>query len=113
MNKELQAVTALKSALEAKFAHDLLVLDLSGISPIADYFVIATAGSAPQMAALAEVTEETLKAEGFPMLHMEGVRLSKWVLLDYGAIIIHIFDKESREYYNIERTWGDAKIVEF
>jgi len=112
MTKELTAVKALQSALEAKFAHDLMVLDLTDISPIADYFVIATASSAPQMAAIADTAEETLKNEGLSMLHVEGMQSSKWVLLDFGAIIVHLFDKESREYYNLERTWGDAKVVE-
>ena len=112
MSKELTAVLALHKALDAKFAQDLIIMDLADVSPIADFFVIATATSAPQMAALAETAEDALEKEGMKLFHVEGVQSSKWVLLDFGSIIIHLFDKESREYYNLERTWGDARIVE-
>ncbi|MCL1877306.1 MAG: ribosome silencing factor [Defluviitaleaceae bacterium] len=108
---EFDAVMALKSALDKKFAKDIAVLDLGGVSPIADYFVIATGASAPQMAALTDTAEECLKAQGMTLHHTEGLQSGKWVLLDFGAIIVHIFDKESREYYNLERIWGDAKTV--
>jgi len=111
MDKELNAVLALHKVLDAKFAQDIRIMDLRGVSPIADFFVIATAGSAPQMAALAEYAEEALENEGMKLFHREGVQTAKWVLLDFGSIIMHLFDKEAREYYNLERTWGDAKIV--
>ena len=110
-NKELTAVLALHKALDTKFAQDIMIFDLNEVTPIADFFVLCTAGSAPQMAALAEVAEETLELEGIKLLHTEGVQTAKWVLLDFGAIVVHIFDKESREYYNLERTWVDAKII--
>ena len=110
-NREFDAVNALYKALDAKFAQDLMMMDLRGVSPIADFFVIATAGSAPQMAALAEAAEETLEKEGMKLFHREGLQSAKWVLLDFGSVVIHLFDKESREYYNLERTWGDAKII--
>ena len=86
-------------------------MELEGLSPIADYFVIATGGSAPQLAALTQTAEETLKANGLALKHTEGVRAGKWVLLDFGTVIVHLFDQESREYYNLERIWGDAKII--
>lgn len=110
-SKEKAAVLALHKAMDAKFAQNIVIMDLNGVSPIADYFVIATATSAPQMSALAETAEETLEKEGMKIFHKEGVQTAKWVLLDFGSIIIHLFDKESREYYNLERTWGDAKII--
>ena len=110
-NKEMEIVLTLHKALDAKFAHNIVMMDLRGVSPIADFFVIATAGSAPQMAAIAETAEETLEKEGIKLFHREGVQSAKWVLLDFGSIVIHLFDKESREYYNLERTWGDAKII--
>jgi len=111
-NKELQAVQALRKALDEKFGHDIIVMDLSEVSPIADYFVICTGNSAPQLHALAQQAEETMKSAGIRMLHNEGIRSGNWVLLDFGGIIVHLFDKESREYYNLERTWGDAKIID-
>jgi len=111
MNTELTAVTALREALDTKFAKDIIVMELGALSPIADYFVIATGGSAPQLAALTDTAEETLKNHGLILHHTEGLQSGKWVLLDFGGVIVHLFDKESREYYNLERIWGDARIV--
>ena len=112
LTKEHNAVLTLHKVLDTKFAQDIMIMDLRGVSPIADFFVIATAGNTPQMAALAEAAEETLEKEGMKLFHKEGVQSAKWVLLDFGSIIMHLFDKESREYYNLERTWGDAQIIE-
>ncbi|MCL1844212.1 MAG: ribosome silencing factor [Defluviitaleaceae bacterium] len=108
---ELTAVMALHKALDKKFAKDIVIIELDGLSPIADYFVIATGGSAPQLAALTETSEQLLKTHGMSLHHTEGLQSGKWVLLDFGAIIVHLFDKESRDYYNLERIWGDAKII--
>jgi len=112
-NREFEAVKALHAELDKKFAQNIVVLELGQLSPIADYFVIATGGSAPQLAALAETSEEKLKALGMILHHTEGVKSGKWVLLDFGTIIVHLFDKESRDYYNLERIWGDARVLEF
>ncbi|MCL2216117.1 MAG: ribosome silencing factor [Defluviitaleaceae bacterium] len=108
---EKTAVLALHKALDTKFAKDIILMDLHGVSPIADYFVLATGGSAPQLVALAQIAEETLKAHGLALKHTEGIHTCKWILLDFGAVIVHLFDQESREYYNLERIWGDAKIM--
>ena len=110
--KEREAVIKLRDALDAKFAKDIVVLDLQGISPIADYFVIATGNNTPQMASLQDTAEELLKNQGLILSHIEGQRSAKWILLDFGSVMVHFFDKESREYYNLERIWGDARIVE-
>jgi ribosome-associated protein len=110
---EQAAITALHDALDAKFAKDLVVLDLTGLSPLYDYFVIATGGSAPQMTAMADTAHQVLGKHDIPLKHTEGVRSGKWVLLDFGSIVVHFFDQESREYYNLERIWGDAKVVSF
>ena len=109
-DKETQAVAALRKALDLKFGQDIVVMDLRGVSTIADFFVIATGTSQPQLAALAEAAEETLKNEGLIMSHTEGTRTGNWVLLDFGAIIVHLFDKDSRQFYNLERVWGDARV---
>jgi ribosome-associated protein len=108
---EKAAVLALREALDKKFAKDIIVIDLGGLSPIADYFLIATGGSAPQLAALAQTAEENLKSLGLTLHHTEGLQSGKWVLLDFGTIIVHLFDKESREYYNLERIWRDARVL--
>ena len=109
---DLSSVLALHEALDAKFAQDIVIMDLEEVSPIADYFVIATGGSTAHMSALAETTEQSLVGSGFKLSHIEGVGTSNWVLLDFGSVVVHLFDKESRGYYNLERIWGDAKIVE-
>ena len=108
----LKAVQALRTALDTKFAKDIVVMELGSLSPIADYFVIATGGSAPQLAALTQTAEELLKNQGLTLHHTEGLQSGKWVLLDFGVVLVHLFDKESREYYNLERIWGDARIIQ-
>ena len=108
---ELEAVKKLKDALDAKFAKDIVVLDLHEVSPIADYFVIATGQNSPQLLSLQDTVEETLNNLGFKLGHIEGQRTAKSILLDYGWVVVHLFDKESREYYNLEHIWADAKVV--
>ena len=109
---EKEAVIKLKKALDDKFALDIVILDIGQISTMADYFVIATAANAPQMSALTEITEELLTGCGFRLSHIEGQTSAKWVLLDFGSIIVHLFDKESREFYDLERVWRDAIVVD-
>ena len=108
---ELEAVKKLRETLDTKFAKDIVVLDLHEVSPIADYFVIATGQNSPQLASLQDTAEETLNKLGFKLGHIEGQHSAAWILLDYGSIVVHLFDKQSREYYNLEHIWGDAKRV--
>ena len=108
---EWLAVQELRDALDKKFGQDILVMDLRNVTTIADYFVIATGNSVPQLQALTETSEEIMKKHGIPLSHIEGMRAGEWVLLDFGSIIVHLFDKESRQFYNLERVWGDANIV--
>jgi len=110
-NSELTAALELYKAIDTKFGQNIQLLDLRDVTPIADFFLIATGGSAPQLAALADTAEETLIANGQKLLHREGIHSANWMLLDFGSIVVHLFDKESREYYNLERTWGDAKVI--
>jgi len=110
--KEWLAVQELREALDKKFGHEITVMDLRNVSTIADFFVIATGGSAPQIQALADAAEEILtKKHEIPLRHIEGIRAGEWVLLDFGTIIVHLFDKESRDFYKLERVWGDANMV--
>jgi ribosome-associated protein len=110
--RESAAVADLRKALDQKFGQDIVVMDLRGISTVADYFVIATGTSQPQLAALAKTAEETLTAHGLRLSHTEGMNTGNWVLLDFGSVIVHLFDNENRQFYNLERVWGDAKITE-
>jgi len=120
-NRELSAMSeenvscaalALYKAIDTKFGQNITLLDLREVTPIADFFFLVTGGSKPQLDALADVAEETLIEHGLQLRHREGVRSANWTLLDFGSIVVHLFDKESRDYYNLERTWGDAKIIE-
>jgi len=109
--KEWLAVQELRDALDKKFGQEIMVMDLRNVTTIADFFVIATGGSAPQLQALADTAEEIMKKHEIPLSHIEGIRAGEWVLLDFGSVIVHLFDKESREFYKLERVWGDANIV--
>jgi len=95
----------------AKKAEELLVLNLEGLSTIADYFLICCGTSTTQIGAIAEAIEGTLKAEGSLPLHREGVPESGWLLLDYGDVVMHVFLEETRRFYALEHLWGDAPAL--
>ena len=99
-------------ALEDKKAEDIRVIDISQVSVLADYFIIADGTNTSQIQALADEVEEKLGREGYPLRQMEGYDHANWVLLDFGDIIIHIFDKENRLFYDLERIWRDGKMIE-
>ena len=107
----LQAVKDAACALDEKFGKDIVVLDISGVSTIADYFIISEAGNPNQMQAMVSGAEEAFHKHGLPLRHIEGLQRADWVLMDYGDIIIHIFNSESRTFYNLERTWRDASMI--
>ncbi len=95
------------AALLDKKAEKLVVLNLQGLTAMADYFVLATASSDRQAQALADAVETALKAEGRRPLSIEGYS-SPWILVDYGDVVFHIFHDEARRFYGLERLWGDA-----
>ncbi|MDO3409088.1 ribosome silencing factor [Saccharibacillus sp. CPCC 101409] len=95
-----------------KKAMNIVALDLNGISLVADYFVICHGNSDTQVQAIAsEVRKRALDA-GATIRGIEGMDSARWVLMDLGDVIVHIFHRDEREYYNIERVWSDAKVVE-
>ena len=104
-----QTVTAwcVKAGLQKK-AQDVEILDLSGISLFADYFVIASGGSTRQVKAMAREIEETLSRVKVEPDHVEGAAEGRWILMDYGETVVHLFLDEVRRFYNLERLWGDA-----
>lgn len=104
------AQTAYK-VLEDKKGLDINVLDISEVSVIADYFVISSGNNPNQLSAMADEVEQKLYELGYKLNHSEGLQTKSWILLDFGDIIIHLFNKEDREFYNIERIWGDAKFI--
>ena len=98
---------AAAAALDRK-AQNLRVLELTEVSDFTDYFVICDGANARQVSSIAEAVERRLRAEGARPLHLEGVGRGQWVLLDYGDVIIHVFDSERRDLYRLERLWADA-----
>ena len=92
---------------------DILVLDMRAITPLYDFFVIATGSSRRQIHTLAEEIDAALRAEGDRRLAIEGYEASKWVVQDYGDIVVHVFDAETRAFYNLEDLWADAPHVEW
>ena len=106
------ALTAAEAALDKK-ALDIIILELGELTFIADYFVICSGESTTQVRAIAEFIEQELAPRGIRPLGREGLNFSHWVLLDYGDVIIHIFEKETRAYYGLEKLWMDAKTIEF
>jgi len=99
-------------AAEEKLATDVVVLDLQEHSPVTDFFVIASASNRVQIKSVTEAVEEALEAAGEHAGRAEGRRDARWVLLDFGDVVVHIFDPREREFYNLERLWGDAPILE-
>lgn len=95
-------------AMADKKATNPSVLDIKDISAFADYFIICSANSPQQMKAIAEAIQEKLKACGVRMGHQEGAGDSAWILLDYGELIVHIFQEEARQFYNLEELWHNA-----
>jgi ribosome-associated protein len=96
------------AAAEDRKAVDLKVLHLGQISDFTEYFVLCSGTSERQVQAIADAVEERLRAEGVRPLHVEGYNRGQWVLLDYGDLVVHIFQEEIRRFYALERLWGDA-----
>ncbi len=113
MDKIRDMVNDIYKALEDKKADDVKLIDISEISDIADYFVIATANNTSQMDAMQDAVDEYMTKAGISAKSIEGhVRdRSNWILMDYRDIIVHIFDKEAREFYNLDRIWKDGKEI--
>ena len=113
MEKEqvFEMVKLAKAALEDKKAEEIRVIDISDVSVLADYFIIAGGSNSSQIQALADSVEEKLTRAGMPVKQTEGYETANWILLDFGDIIVHIFDKENRLLYDLERIWRDGKFV--
>ena len=98
-------------ALEDRKGEDVHVIDISEISTLADYFIIASGTNINQVQALADNVQEVLGRAGFDTKNVEGYESGKWILLDFGDIIVHIFDSENRLFYDLERIWRDGKLI--
>ena len=99
-------------ALEDKKAEDIKVIDISEVSVIADYFIIAGGTNRSQIQALADNVDEKLGRAGHPSKQVEGYDTANWILMDFGDVIVHVFDKENRLLYDLERIWRDGQQVD-
>lgn len=107
----MDIVELVLNALASKKARDLAVLDLHGLTIIADYFIIATATSPVNSRALVDAVLDAARDAGIKGLQPEGLGDSSWVLIDLGDVVVHVFDEEHRSFYQLERLWGDAPRV--
>jgi len=96
------------SLIKEKKAQEIMSMNLHGLSIIADYFLLATAANTRQAQAIADYLKEEAGKLNHPPLRIEGYNQGRWILLDFGAVIVHVFQAEERQYYNLERLWGDA-----
>lgn len=99
-------------ALEDTKAMDIRTIDISGVSVLADYFIIASGSNTRQIQAMADKVEEELGKAGHPAKSVEGYNEAKWILLDFGDIIVHVFDEQNRMVYDLERIWRDGRQID-
>ena len=111
--KEQAKAFALAAAQVAKDRHckDITVLDLKGASPATDFFVIATGTSSRQMRTVADEVSQQGREMGFPRFGRAGYEQARWILLDFVDVVVHVFDEEYREYYDLEMLWGDVEAL--
>ena len=112
MEQSKNMVRLAYQALDDKKGEDIQVIDISQVSVLADYFIIANGNSESQVRALVDNVEEELGKAGYDMKQREGYGSGNWVLMDFGEIIVHVFDKENRLFYDLERIWRDGKHVD-
>lgn len=112
MEREKEMVRLAIQSLEDKKGEDIRIIDIREVSVLADYFIIASGSNANQVQAMTDNVEEVLGKAGYEPRQIEGYRSANWILMDYGDIIVHIFCREDRLFYDLERIWRDGKVVE-
>lgn len=108
--KELTKIAV--RALEEKKGEDIQIIDIHEVSVLADYFIIANGQNTSQVQAMADSVEEELGKAGCPCRQIEGYQTAGWILMDYGDLIVHVFSREDRLFYDLERIWRDGKKIE-
>lgn len=112
MNQSKEMTHLAVAALEDKKASDVKIIDIEHISTLADYFIIASGTNRNQVQAMADSVEEALSKAGYEPKQIEGYQNANWILMDYGDIVLHLFDEENRLFYDLERIWRDGKLIE-
>lgn len=97
--------------LEDKKARDIEIIEISHVSTLADYFIICSGTSTIHNRTIADELDEKMGEAGFNLLHKEGYESARWILLDFGEVVIHIFHEEDRSFYNLERLWADGRFL--
>lgn len=108
-----ELATAAARLADEKKANDITVLDIRGLSVIADYFVICSGNSETQVEAILDSLVKGMREMDVEIRRIEGAREARWVLVDIGDVVVHIFHQEEREFYQLERLWADAKTVDW
>ena len=108
----LDIVKKAVAALEDKKAEDIKVIDIHEVSSIADYFIIANGSNQNQLSAMQDAVDEAMYKSGLHARQIEGNQNSTWILIDYNDVIVHLFSKEDRLFYDLERIWKDGKLIE-
>ncbi|MDA8422235.1 MAG: ribosome silencing factor [Nitrospiraceae bacterium] len=111
MHNSLEAAQLCALAADSKKAFDILILDLRRLTYITDYFVICSASNITQVSAIADGIGQALAQAGVHPSHVEGGLEASWVLMDYGDVVVHIFDQQTRTYYSLEKLWSDAPRI--
>lgn len=109
MNEKELLLTTVKAA-DDKRAEDIVALNMKGVSLISDYFVICHGNSDKQVQAIAREIKDKAEENGYEVKRLEGFDEARWVLVDLGDVVAHVFHRDERSYYNLERLWGDAKV---
>ncbi len=112
MTEQVKMLKTAYRALDEKKGEDIKIIDISDISVVADYFIIANGNNISQVQALVDNVEEKMHEAGFTIKRIEGNKSSTWVLLDFGDVVVHVFDTEDRLFYDLERIWSDGKIID-
>ena len=112
MNPSKEMVKLAVKALEDKKGEDIKIIDIQNVSVLADYFIIAGGANPNQVQAMADNVEEELFKAGFEARQVEGYNTANWILMDYNDIIVDIFSREDRLFYDLERIWRDGKVIE-
>ena len=110
--ESFEIITIAANALNEKKGRDISAIKVGDLTVLADYFLLCTANSSTQVRALADEVEEKAKEAGFNFHHREGYNGESWVLIDFLDVIVHVFDRENREFYALEHLWEDAKKID-
>ncbi len=112
MSKSMDMVKTAYQALDKKLAEDIKVIDISEVSVLADYFIIANGANINQVQAIADEVLEKMEQAGYRLRQIEGYQAAIWILMDFSDVVIHVFSRDDRRFYDLERIWRDGRVVE-